>query len=392
MMAMSEKKQPPLSGYLPYGRQWIGEEEIEAVRAVLLSDWLTTGPAVAEFEQAVARKAGVACAAAVSSGTAALHAAMDAVGIGAGDEVIVPPITFAATANAVVYQGGVPVFADVEPDTLLIDPEKIENRITGKTRAIAAVDYAGQMCDYDRLRAVADKYGLALIADACHSIGAHYHGAPSGSCADLSVFSFHPVKHITTGEGGMVVSNDRALIQRVRQFRNHGIKQDLHQRGRTDSWVYEIEEIGYNYRLTDFQCALGLVQMNRLDEWIDKRNDLAGEYDRFFAAVDGVSPLHTRAHSRHAYHIYVVRLDTDRVGKIRSRVFASMRDQGIGVNVHYIPVYYHPFYQKRFGYGQGLCPEAERAYEEMITLPLFPRMTSGDVRRVCESLTAALRQ
>ncbi|MCK5163220.1 MAG: UDP-4-amino-4,6-dideoxy-N-acetyl-beta-L-altrosamine transaminase [Desulfobacula sp.] len=377
--------------FFPYGKHSIDEEDLKAVRDVLLSDWLTTGPKVEEFEQKVAKTAGVKFGSAVNSGTAALHAAMYAIDIKPGDEVIVPPITFAATANAVVYQGGVPVFADVDPDKLLIDPEKVEEKISSKTRAVVAVDYAGQMCDYDALKEITKKYGIYLIADACHSIGGEYKGFSSGSCADLSVFSFHPVKHITTGEGGMVVTNQKELIHRVKLFRNHGISTDLHQRQKKASWYYEIKELGFNYRLTDFQCALGITQLKKLKSRIHQRNYLAKEYDQFFKDVDGVSPLKKEEYISHAYHIYVVKLDLGSLAKSRQEVFSFLRNEGIGVNVHYIPVHYHPFYKKTFNTFKGLCPIAEDAYERILTIPLFPAMTEEDVKAICSKIKNAVQ-
>ncbi len=377
--------------FLPYGQHDIDEEDLEAVRNALLSDWLTTGPKVEEFEQKVAKIASAKFGGAVNSGTAALHAAMAAVDIKPGDEVIVPPITFAATANAVVYQGGIPVFADVDPDTLLIDPEKVEKKITSKTRAVIAVDYAGQMCDYDALRKITKKHGLYLIADACHSIGGAYKGSPSGSCADLTVFSFHPVKHITTGEGGMVVTDEKKFMERVKIFRNHGINIDLHERRKTESWYYEIEEPGYNYRLTDFQCALGISQLKKLESRIHKRNILAKQYDRFFEGLDGIAPLKKEVFISHAYHFYVVKLDLGVLKKSRLEIFSFLRNEGIGVNVHYIPVHYHPFYKKTFNTSKGLCPIAEEAYERILTLPLFPAMTEEDVKKVCRIVKNAIQ-
>jgi len=376
--------------FLPYGRHDIDEEDLEAVRNVLLSDWLTTGPKVEEFEQTLAKISGTKFGGVVNSGTAALHAAMAAIDIKPGDEVIVPPMTFAATANAVVYQRGIPVFADVDPDTLLIDPEKVEEKITSKTRAVISVDYAGQMCDYDALRRITKKHGLYLVADACHSIGGAYKGSPSGSCADLTVFSFHPVKHITTGEGGAVVTNDKKLIQKVKLFRNHGINTDLHERQKTESWYYEIETPGFNYRLTDFQCALGISQLKKLESRIHKRNMLANQYDRFFEGMDGIAPLKKQEFIAHAYHLYVVKLDINRLKRNRLEIFSFLRNEGIGVNVHYIPVHYHPFYKKTFNTYKGLCPMAEAAYERILTLPLFPAMTEDDVKRVCRIIKSAV--
>lgn len=375
---------------LPYGRQSIDEDDIAAVVDVLRSDWLTTGPKVAEFETAFAQLTGVKEAVAVSNGTAALHAAMHAIGVGPGDEVIVPAMTFAATANCVVYQGGTPVFADVDPDTLLIDPDQVEAKITPRSKAIIAVDYAGQPCDYDRLRAIANHHGLKLVADACHALGGSYKGRPVGSLADLSTFSLHPVKPITTGEGGMITTDDPGLARRMRVFRNHGITSDHRQRDQQGSWSYEMVDLGYNYRLTDFQCALGLSQLRKLPGWVIRRQEIAHQYDASFARMPAVQPLAVRPDVVHAYHLYMVRVKCHEIGLSRSQVFAALRAAGIGVNVHYIPVYLHPFYRRRFGTGPGLCPAAETAYWQLITLPVFPAMTAENVEAVVASANAVL--
>jgi perosamine synthetase len=364
---------------LPYGRQWLDEDDIAAVVEVLRSDWLTTGPKVAEFEQAFAHFVGTREAVVVSSGTAALHAAMYAIGIGSGDEVIVPAMTFAASANCVVYQGGMPVFADVEPDTLLLDPAQVEAKITSRTKAIIAVDYAGQPCDYDALRPIADRHGLKLVADACHALGGSYKGRPVGSLADLSIFSFHPVKHITTGEGGMITTDDPDLARRMRVFRNHGITSDHRQREQQGSWFYEMVDLGYNYRLTDFQCALGMSQLRKLPGWVARRQEIARRYGAAFAETPAVEPLGVREDVSHAYHLYVIQLALTQLQVTRAEVFKALRAEGIGVNVHYIPVHLHPFYRERFGTGPGLCPVAEGAYEQLISLPIFPAMTDDDV-------------
>ncbi|MBV9183530.1 MAG: UDP-4-amino-4,6-dideoxy-N-acetyl-beta-L-altrosamine transaminase [Acidobacteria bacterium] len=376
--------------FLPYGKQYVHAEDIEAVVAVLQSDRLTSGPVVTQFEKAVAAYVGARNAVAVANGTAALHAAMHALRIGPGDEVIVPPMTFAATANCVVFQGGTPVFADVEPSTLLLDPERVEERISSRTKAIVAVDYAGQPCDYEALRTIADRHGIALVADACHSLGATYRGEKVGTLADLNVFSFHAVKHITTGEGGMVTTHDDTYAKRMRLFRNHGITADFQQREKGSSWYYEIIEMGYNYRLTDFQCALGMSQLRKLDDWLAKRRRIASLYDEQLAHRDIAQPLETHADALHAYHIYVVRLAGDNGTVDRTSVFAALRQDGIGVNVHYIPVHLHPFYRRMFGTGPGLCPVAEEAYERILTLPIFVTMTEVDVHKVFATLAAAV--
>lgn len=373
---------PVRSKLLPYGRQQVDQADIQAVVQVLQGDWLTTGPLVVEFEQAFAKFVGVSEAVAVSNGTAALHAATAALNIGPGDEVIVPPMTFAASANCVVYQGGTPVFADVDPATLLLGPAQVEAKITARTKAIIAVDYAGQPCDYDTLEAIAKRHGLSLIDDACHALGGAYRGRSVGSLADLNTFSLHPVKHITTGEGGVITTSDSKLARRMRLFRNHGISSDHRQREAQGSWFYEMVELGYNYRLTDIQCALGLSQLSKLPQWVARRQEIARQYDAAFAGMSALSPLARHENISHAYHLYVIRLNLAQLRVDRALIFQALRAEGIGVNVHYIPVHLHPFYRQRFGFGPGDCPVAEAAYEQLITLPIFPTMSDQDISDV----------
>lgn len=377
---------PVRDSLLPYGRQWLDEDDIAAVEQVLRSDWLTTGPMVSEFEEAVARRVGTAGATAVSNGTAALHAAVAALEIGEGDEVVVPAMTFVATVNCVLYQGGKVIFADVQGDTLLLSVEQLAKVISPRTVAVIAVDYAGQPCDYDALREVTDGCGAALIADACHALGAELRGDPVGSLADLSCFSLHPVKHVTTGEGGIVCTDNENLLERMRSFRNHGISSDHRERSERGSWYYEIRDLGYNLRLTDFQCALGLSQLEKLDSWIRRRGEIAHYYDESFAELDGIAPLVTRGDNVHAYHLYVVRVDDSVLSAGRKEVFAALRAEGLGVNVHYLPVHLHPYYRKTMGTGPGLCPVAEAAYEQIISLPIFPAMSDSDVRDVVDAV------
>ena len=367
---------------IPYGRQTVDDEDIKAVIEVLRSDWLTTGPKVAEFEEALARYVGVKFAVAVSSGTAALHCAMYALGIGPGHEVIVPTMTFAASANCVVYQGGISVFVDVAPDTLLIDPKDVERKITPQTKAIVTVDYSGQPCDYDALKEIADRHHLSLVADACHSLGATYRGRSVGSLADLSVFSFHPVKHITTGEGGMITTDNAEYAKRMRIFRNHGIASDHRHRAAEGTWFYEMVDLGYNYRITDFQCALGMSQLQKLPRWLERRQEISRQYDEAFAGIKGIKPLSVRLDVRHAYHLYVVRINKDETGIGRGEFFQALRSRGIGVNVHYVPVHLHPFYQSNYHTKRMLCPVAEEAYEKIISLPIFPMMSHEDIKKV----------
>ncbi|MGZ5934178.1 MAG: UDP-4-amino-4,6-dideoxy-N-acetyl-beta-L-altrosamine transaminase [Rhizomicrobium sp.] len=371
--------------FLPYGRQEIGDADIKAVVEALCSDWLTTGPRVGQFEKAFARFCGATEGVAVNSGTAALHAAMRAVGIGLGDEVIVPAITFAASANAAIYEGGTPVFADVEADTLLIDPSCVEKLITPKTKAIVAVDYAGQPADYDALRALAKNRNIAIVADACHAPGATYKGRMAGTLADISCFSFHPVKHLTTCEGGMTLTDDREKAAHMRRFRNHGIDSDHRKRDAEGTFAYDMVELGYNYRLPDVQCALGLAQLERLPRWVAKRRTVAAWYEDALRGMTHVRPLRVHADRTNAYHLYVVRLDLAKLSVDRARAFAHLRERGIGANVHYAPVYLHSYYRSR-GYQTGLCPVAEQTYQEILTLPMFPAMSQGDVTRVANAL------
>ena len=364
---------------IPYSRQSVDEEDVRFVAEVLRSDWITTGPKVAEFEELFANTVKAKYAVAVSSGTAVLHAAMFALDISSGDEVIVPTMTFAASANCVVFQGGTPVFVDVDPNTLLLDPTQVEVKITPRTKAMIAVDYAGQPCDYDCLKEIAQRHHLVLVADACHSLGGKYKGQGVGTLADLTVFSFHPVKQITTGEGGMVVTDNLEFAVKMRRFRNHGITAEHTQRAEQGTWYYEMLDLGYNYRLTDFQCALGISQLRKLEKWVKRRQEIANHYDRAFSERLGISPLAVRPDVSHAYHLYVIRLELERLQVNRAQIFSALKAENIGVNVHYIPVHLHPFYRKRFGTKLGDCPVAESVYERIISLPIFPMMKDKDI-------------
>ncbi len=375
---------------LPCGMHCIDESDIESVAAVLRSSWLTTGPKVTEFEQTLADFVHAPYARSVSSGTAGLHAAMYALEIGPGDEVVVPALTFAATSNAVIYQGGTPVFADVDPRTLLLDPLQVESKLTPRTKAIVGVDYAGQPCDYSALQDLANREGLGLVADACHSLGARDLGRPVGSLSDLSVFSLHPVKSITAAEGGVITTSDASLANRISLFRNHGLSKDHRQRTEEASWFYEIRDLGYNYRLSDLQCALATSQIRKLPGWLERRRSIATHYDTALAGCGLAVPVQTRAGVLHARHLYVIRLRLDRLEVSREQIFKALQAEGIGVNVHYIPVHLHPFYRRVLGTGSGLCPVAETAYQEIISLPIFPAMTDRDVDHVVEALFKVL--
>lgn len=371
---------------IPYGRHTIDEEDIQAVVDVLRSGWLTTGPKVDEFENAVSNYVDTHYAVAVSSGTSALHAAMYALDIGPDDEVIVPSISFAATANCVVYQGGVPVFADVLQENLLIDPDCIEQKITKKTRAVIAVDYAGHPCDYDRIRKICDRYNLFFIADSCHALGAEYKGKKIGSLADMTVFSFHPVKHITTGEGGIITCHNKEYHDRMKLFRNHGISADARLREKTGTWFYEMVDLGYNYRISDIQCALGISQLQKMPKFLKQRREIARSYDKAFSDSAVIHPLKVQSNVGHAYHLYVISIDFDEINKNRQDVFKSLRECGIGVNVHYIPIHLHPFYKKNYKTSEGDCPAAEYSYQKILSLPIYPGLNTSDVHTIIESL------
>jgi perosamine synthetase len=301
-------------------------------------------------------------------------------------------MTFAASANCILYQGGIPVFADVDPETLLIDTTDVEKKITPRTKSIVAVDYSGHPADYDKLAAISKRYGLRLVGDACHALGASYHGRPVGTLADVTAFSLHPVKHITSGEGGVIATDDPELANKMRTFRSHGITTDHRQRESQGSWFYEMQSLGYNYRLSDINCALALSQLPKLRNWVNTRQQIAKSYDDAFAHINEVNPLLVRPDVSHAYHLYVVEFDLSKLRANRATIFQALRAENIGVNVHYIPVHLHPFYKTHLGTGAGLCPVAEAAYERIITLPLFPRMTQNDVqdviaavRKVCKA-------
>jgi perosamine synthetase len=371
---------------LSYSRQSIEEADIQAVVEVLRSDWLTTGPKVEEFEEAFAARVGAKYAIAFSSGTAALHGAAFAAGLQPGDEAITSPMTFAATANCVVYQGARPVFADVCDDTLNLDPQQAAARMTSRTRAILPVDYAGHPADLEPTMALAERHGLIVIEDACHCLGAEYEGRRTGSIAHMSVFSFHPVKHLTTGEGGMVTTERPDFAQTLRRFRNHGIDSDARKRQNLGQWHYDMTDLGFNYRLTDIACALGLSQLGRLDGNVARRREIAAQFEASLRNLPGIVLPRTRPNVNPAWHLYPIRLDLAMLGASRDDVFRALRAENIGVNVHYVPVHLHSYYQDRYGYRKGDYPVAEDGFERLISLPMFHGMSDRDVRDVIEAV------
>jgi UDP-4-amino-4,6-dideoxy-N-acetyl-beta-L-altrosamine transaminase len=384
----STKVRPTL---IPYGRQWIEDDDIQAVIEVLKGDYLTTGPTLAQFEHAIADYVGAKYAVAFANGTAALHAACFAAGITHGDEVITTPLTFAASANCVLYQGGKPVFADVDEKTYNIDPEKIEQLISSKTKAIIPVDYTGQPADLEAICHIAEKHGLVVIEDAAHALGAEYKGQKVGSICDMTMFSFHPVKPITTGEGGVITTNSKEYYEKLVQFRAHGITRDPSEwNDHYGPWYYEMQFLGYNYRMTDLQAALGLSQLKKLDRFIHRRREIAAAYNEAFKDLPYIITPYQCADGESGWHLYVIRLRLDRLQCTRKEIFEVLQREGIGVNVHYIPVYFHPYYQK-LGYRKGLCPVAEKIYEDIITLPLFPAMTDDEVKFVIRTVTDVVK-
>ena len=378
--------QPVRKAMLRYATQSLDEADRRAVDEVLRSEWLTTGPAVAAFEKALCGYTGSKHAVVVNTGTAALHAAAWAAGIRAGDEVIVPAISFVASANCILYQGGIPVFADLCPDTLNIDPADIERKITPKTRAIIAVDFAGHPCDHASLKALGDRYGISVIEDAAHSLGATYEARRVGTLQRLSTLSFHPVKHITTGEGGAILTDDDKLAKAMRSFRHHGIDLDLHARGLKNSWEYDVITLGFNYRIPDINCALGISQLSKLDGWLTRRRSIVERYRSTLGSLPMIQLPEERPGCASAWHLYVVRLNPETLTASRAEVFAALRAENIGVNVHYIPIPWMTHYAN-IGYRRGQWPVAESEYERVLTLPLYPDMTDQDAQDVVAALT-----
>ena len=373
---------------LPYGRQSIDQSDVEAVAAAMRSDWLTTGPEVDAFEADLAGWTGGAPCVAVSNGTAALHVAYAAAGLGPGDEVITSPMTFVATAACAVALGARVVFADVEEDTATLDPAAVQAMLGPRTRAVTAIDYAGHPAEYDGLRKLVRGTETLLIADAAHSIGARYRGEPVGTLADLTTFSFFPTKNLTTTEGGAVATTDLRLLDRARRFRNQGMVRDRDRMRYPDEggWHQEVHEFGLNYRLPDVLCALGRSQLRRLDAFLARRAELVARYDEALGDVPGLRLPGRRPWAEPAWHLYPVRIGDGR----RRQVYDRMRAAGIGVQVNYIPVHWHPVFED-LGYQRGMCPAAEAYYREELSLPLFPGLTDADQDRVVDSLRAALR-
>ena len=383
-----------------YGHQSIDDDDIAAVEQVLRSDYLTCGPAVTQLEEKLCNITGAKHAVAVSSGTAALHAACYAAGIKSGDEVITTPLTFAASANSILYMGATPVFADVDSETYNIDPESIVEHISERTRAIVAVDFTGQAVELDKIQEICKKNRILLIEDGAHSIGTVYKNLHVGNIADLTAFSFHPVKTVTGGEGGAILTNDAKLYQRASLFRTHGITRNAKlmnlKMGEKDiydgleEWYYQQIDLGFNYRITDIQAALIRSQLDKLERFKLRRKKITDMYNKAFADFPGIILQKELQESDTARHIYLIQLDLDKLTVGRKEVFEALKAENVCCNVHYIPVYYFPYYQK-LGYAKGLCPNAERLYERLITIPLYPAMTNGDVNSVITAIKKVIR-
>lgn len=367
---------------ISYGKQSIDKKDIDSVVKVLKSPFLTQGPTIKKFEDALARYTSAKYAIALVNGTAALHAACFAAGISPGDEVIVPCMSFVASANCVLYCGATPVLVDVYDETLTLDVEKAEKKITKKTKAIIAVDFAGHPAEWDKLKKLSKKYELALIDDASHALGSKYKNRPIGSVADLTTFSFHPVKTITTGEGGMVVTNNKKFYEAIKTFRNQGILQNKSIQNKKGQWYYDVVELGFNFRMTEIQAALGLSQLKKLNGFIAKRRQIKNIYENELENVGGISVPMEKKGNFSSWHLYQIRVNQRLYGQTRGRLYAKLQKEDVHVQVHYVPISFHKLYRKSLGYKVGDFPVAERFYKQTLSLPLYPTLSDSDQKKV----------
>lgn len=376
-----------------YGHQWIDEDDIQAVVDVLRDDYLTCGPFVKKMEQDLAEYVGAKYAVGVSNGTAALHCACMAAGIGSGDEVITTPLTFAASSNCVLYCGAKTVFADINKDTYNIDPDSIEEKITSKTKAVIAVDFTGQVVEVDRIRKICDKYNLIFIEDAAHSLGSKYKGHQVGSMADITCMSFHPVKTITGGEGGVILTNNEEIYRKLVLAHTHGITHDedlMVEAPHEGPWYYEQISLGYNYRITDFQAALISSQLKKLDSFVARRKEIVSRYNEAFGNMPEIIVQKEIPESDTCRHLYIIRLDLERLNCTRKQFFDAMSAENVQCQIHYVPVYWFPYYRK-LGYDRGLCPNAEAVYDGIMSIPLYPAMSDEDVDSVIEAVKKVVK-
>lgn len=387
-----EGGKPIRKDFLPYGTQSIDKEEINEVIDTLKSDWITTGPKMRLFEKKFREYIGCKYAVAVNSGTAALHIATSSIDVNDGDEVITTPLTFVASANCVIYRGGKPVFADVKKNTYNIDPKKIIKKVNEKSKAIIPVHFAGQPCEMDEIQEIADENDLYIIEDAAHAIDAKYKNKKIGNISDLSIFSFHPVKNITTAEGGMVTTNNEELYEKLLMYRTHGISKDAVKRfGKSGGFYYDMQYLGYRYNMSELHAALGIHQLNKLEAFQKRRREIVKIYNEELKQIEGIKIPFKKNHVKHSWHIYVIQLELEKFKVDRDYIFKALREENIGVNVHYIPIHYHSFYQKKYNLKKGLLPRVEWLFPRLLTIPLFPKMTDSDVIDVINSLKKVIR-
>lgn len=376
--------------FIPYGLHEITEEDIKEVVKVLKSDWVTTGPKIEEFEKAICSYTNTKYGTAVCNGTAALDIAVNGLGITEGSEVITTPFSFVASSNCLLFNKLRPVFADIKKDTFNIDPKEIRKKITDKTKAILYVDYAGQPCDIDEIREIAEEHNLFIIEDAAHAIGAEYKGKKIGNFADVTTFSFHPVKNITTGEGGIVVTNNKNVNDKLKLLRNHGMDKETMKRfGKDADWSYDVKMLARNYRITDFQCALGISQLKKIGEMIEKRQMIVERYKKEFENIKEITLPYVKGNIKHAWHLYTILLD-EKIN--RDKFFRKMRQKNIGVNVLYIPIYHFSYYKKNFNVDKKLYPVTENVFKRVISLPLFPRMEDEDIEWIVDSVKKTIEE
>ena len=386
-----EGGKPVRETFLPYGTQWINNKEINEVIDSLKSNWITTGPKMKKFEENFKNFIGSKYAVAVNSGTAGLHISTSSINIQPGDEVITTPLTFVASSNCIIYRGGTPIFADIKKDTYNIDPNEIKKKITPKTKAIIPVHFTGQPCEMDEIFEVANDHNLYIIDDAAHAIDAEYKGKKIGNMNDLTVFSFHPVKNITTAEGGIVTTNNEELYEKLLMFRTHGITRDATKRfGKSGKYYYDMQYLGFRYNMSELHAALGIQQLAKLESFQKRRREIVKIYNREFQDLKEMTIPYVKNNIKHSWHLYVIQLNLEYLKVDRDYIFKALREENIGVNVHYIPVHYHSYYQRNFGLKKGILPKVEWLFPRLLTIPLFPKMTDDDVYDVINALEKVL--
>jgi UDP-4-amino-4,6-dideoxy-N-acetyl-beta-L-altrosamine transaminase len=386
-----EGGKPIRTVFLPYGTQWFNDKEINEVIDALKSKWITTGPKMRLFEDRFKQYIGSKYAVAVNSGTAALHVSTSSINIKPGDEVITTPLSFVASANCVIYRGGTPIFADIKRDTYNIDPNEIRKKITSKTKAIIPVHFTGQPCDIDEILEIAEENDLYIIEDAAHAIDAEYKGKKIGNISDLTIFSFHPVKNITTAEGGMVTTNNEELYNKLLMFRTHGISRDAGKRyGKEGGFYYDMQYLGFRYNLSELHSALGIHQLEKLELFQKRRREIVKIYNRELQDIEEITIPYVKDNIKHSWHLYVIQLDLEKLRVDRDYIFKALREENIGVNVHYIPVHYHSYYVQNYGLKKGILPNVEWLFPRILTIPIFAKMSDDDVYDVINALEKVL--